>query len=122
MATFGAKVTAAVWPVLKAQGGLTSITMTVIETSIDHTTGEVTQTFAVATPDALVGPFARQEVDGVRVTSADRRVLVRKADVTLTPTVNMSLTIAGVVWDVIGVSSVSNDGLWELHVRQLGQV
>lgn len=122
MPTFGATVAAAAWPALRAAGGLTTVTLTLMTVTTDYTTGEVTQTLTVETPDALVGPFARLEVDGVRVTAADRRVLVRVADVTLTPTVNMSVTIAGVAWDVIGVGKVSNDGLWELHVRQLGQV
>jgi hypothetical protein len=123
MPTFGDTVAARAWPLLKAAQGLQSIVLTTrTAPTLDLTTGAIGATSTTATYDALVLRFMRWEVDGVRVSTTDRRVLLRQADRPTAPSLHSAVTIAGASWEVIGVEARSNEGLWQLQVRQLGVV
>jgi hypothetical protein len=122
VATFGASVAARMWPILKAAHGLTVVTLrTATGTVIDPVTGDVTETVTTVTVDGKVSPFRPDEVDGVRVTAADKKVLVQKADVPTPPLLNTDVTIDNGVWHLQAPpETVSNDGLWSLHIRRVG--
>ena len=122
MATFGTTLANAMWPVLRQQRALTRVIVTTRITSIDFETGAITTIEAVETPDALIAPFGPDEVDGVRVAVADRKVLIPTTAIGTPPTVTTTVEIAGEVWEVqVPPERVSNDGLWQLHVRSIGR-
>ena len=121
MPTFGTQVVMAAWPVLQTAGALTLVTLTTHVTSVDYETGAITTTDVMEMLDALVTPFGPDEVDGLRVAVADRKVLIPTAVVQAPPTLTTTVTIAGEVWEMQAPPErVSNDGLWQLHVRRIG--
>jgi hypothetical protein len=124
MPTFGPTVAAAAWPVLRAIGGLTpAIFTTVTHGPPDYETGQIPRTTTEDTVDAKVSPFLPDEVDGLSVTVADKKVLVLQADLTSRPTLLTTITLDGVPWALQAPpESVSNDGLWRFHVRRIGDV
>lgn len=123
MPAFGVGVTDRVWRVLRSQRALTTVTFTAVgEPVIDPTTGDVTRITTTETPEALLTRYGQQEVDGVRITARDRKLLIPQSELTVDPEVVSTVTIAGAVWDVIDVQEVNNSGAWELQVRQVGEV
>jgi hypothetical protein len=124
MASFGAAVAGAAWPVLRAVGGLTSVTLTTVTGSTtDYTTGQITETVMTETVEAKVGPFRPDEIDTLRMTVADKKVLIPQAALSVTPTVRSTVTMDGLPWALQAPPElVSNGGLWQLHVRRIGDV
>jgi hypothetical protein len=124
MATFGNDVAARAWPILAAHQGLTAATVTTYgPPTINLTTGVVTRTSTSATYDALLGQFARREVDGAWISSTDHRsVYLRQAEVSTSPSLADTVTIGGIAWEVLGVGLASNGGLWKLEVRRIGDM
>lgn len=123
MPTFGARAAAAAWPMLRRAGGLTEVTLTEVTITTNTTTGEVTRALVSETVDAKISPFRPDEVDGVRITAHDRKVLVQQADVVNIPTLDTQITFGGETWHMQSPPEpVSNDGLWLLHVRRVGEV
>lgn len=124
MATFGAGVAAAAWPVLRTVGGLTTVTVTTVTGSTtDYVTGQVVDTVVVATIDAKVSRFRPAEVDGIRITVEDKKALCLASDLPTSPTLRSTVTLQGEVWaQASPPEMVSNDGLWLLHLRRIGDV
>ena len=121
MPTFGTQVVMAAWPVLQTAGALTPVILTTHVTSVDYETGAITTTDVVETPEALVSPFRPDEVDGLRVGVADRKVLVPTPALQTPPGLTTTVTMASEVWEMQAPPErVSNDGLWQLHVRRIG--
>ena len=123
MPTFGAAVAASAWPILAAAGALTTIELAVVTTTTNIETGAITETVVAQTVQGKVSPFRPDEVDGQRVSAQDRKVLVQQADITTPLSLSTRVTMAGVVWHMQAPPEpVSNDGLWQLQVRRVGDV
>lgn len=125
MPAFGVGIVADIWRELDAAQALTTVVITTqTGSSTDYTTGVITPTAPVVeTVQALVGPFQPEEVDGLRITNLDRKVLIEAADLVTVPVVLSTVVFGGATWSMQAPPEpVSNDGLWQLHVRQVGQV
>jgi hypothetical protein len=124
MPTFGPSVAGAAWPVLQAIGALTSVRVsTVTGTTTDYETGAVVETLVEQTLEAKVSPFKPNEIDGLRILVADKKVLLLQAEVTTPPTVRSTVTMSGLTWALQAPPElVSNEGLWQLHIRRIGDV
>ena len=122
--TFGQTAVAIQWPILQGLNALTPVTITTqTGETIDHTTGEITPIVLLTTVEALVSAFSLDIVDGIRITNLDRKVLIRHSDVTTAPAVTSTVLIHGETWSMQSPPElVANEGLWQLHVRQVGQV
>ena len=63
------------------------------------------------------------EIDNVRITNLDRKVLIQHSAIATAPAVTSTVLISGQVWSMQSPPElVANEGLWQLHVRQVGQV
>ena len=124
MSTFGQDLAEAIWSGWEDGDALTPVTMTTqTGETIDHTTGEITPVVLLTTVEALVSAFRPDELDNVRVTNIDRKVLIRHSDLTTPPAVTSTVLIHGESWSMQSPPElVANEGLWQLHVRQVGQV
>ena len=123
MAQFGTDVTDAIWKELDAFQALTTATLNILgPESIDPTTGAITQTTTSDSVDGLLSAYRREEIDGVHVTTADRKLLYPKSESPIDPNLLSTVTIASVTWEVADVQEVNNGGAWALQLRRVGHV
>ena len=121
MVTFGSKNATLLWVTLAGAQALTTVTYTGLpEPTLNLTTGGLTQTGTAASYAMLLQRYRREEIDGVRVLDGDRMAKYPVDDFTGVPTVRDTITIAGVVWSVIGVEQKANEGLWVWQLRRTG--
>ena len=122
--TFGAMVTNAQWPILRAAKALTTVTLNILGPDVvDPVTGAMTQTnIPVSNVDALRSDYSGDEIDGVIITKEDEKLIIPKSETPLDPNLLSTVTYNGVTKPVKKVREVNNGGAWALQVSRVGHV
>lgn len=88
----------------------------------DPVTGDV-----IAPPAALyevsvlVSQYTREEIDGVRILSTDRRLCVRQAELPVAPTVRDRIDVGGTLWQVLQLGQDAAGLTWQCQARAEGE-
>lgn len=86
--------------------------------SYDAETGEVIEVVNTQTVNVIVETYKSKEVDGVNIKDKDRKLLIAKLDLTVTPAEDDSVVMNGNKWNIITFEIDPAEALWVIQVRR----
>lgn len=88
----------------------------------DPQTGDVTAPpAALYEVSCLVSQYRRDDIDGVRVLSTDRKICVRQAALPVAPSVRDRIDVGGTLWLVVSLAQDAAGLTWSAQGRAEGE-